>query len=161
MQKDELIQTARSLAQPSSSAALEYSRKREALAAEINGVMSKRQDLDALIGSGNLAMMEDNHRNHARFMESMFTAYDPAVLVSTVLWVFRAYRAHGFRLAYWPAQLDTWIEILRADLSEEAFKEIYPFYNWMLINQEAFTELSESWNSRTPRTSATSTPTPS
>ena len=143
MQKDELIRTARSLAQPSATAASEYSRKREALAAEINGVMSKRQDLDALIGPGNLAMMEDNHRNHARFMESMFAAYDPAVLVNTVLWVFRAYRSHGFRLAYWPAQLDTWVEILRTGLSEKAFKEIYPFYNWMLINQAAFTELSE------------------
>jgi len=28
--------------------------------------------------------------------------------------------------------------------SAETFREIYPFYNWMIVNQPAFTTLSDS-----------------
>jgi hypothetical protein len=42
-------------------------------------------------------------------MVSLFGDYHPEVLVETVLWVFRAYRSHGFKLTYWPAQLDMWV----------------------------------------------------
>jgi hypothetical protein len=45
-------------------------------------------------------------------------------------------------LTYWPAQLDIWVEILRRELSAEALTEVYPFYNWMIVNQPAFTLLS-------------------
>jgi hypothetical protein len=100
--------------------------------------MGARTDLDHLIGNENMAMMEDNHRNHARFMTSVFQVYQPVVLVETVLWVFRAYRSHGFQLTYWPAQLDQWVALLKVHLSPDAFQEIYPFYHWMLINQPTF-----------------------
>lgn len=143
MTKDELLATAALLPQPSKSAAEEYAAKGERLAAEMNRIMGARPDAAYMVG-GNLAMMEDNHRNHARFIESLFLAYNPAVLVDTVLWVFRAYRSHGFQLTYWPAQLDTWVEILRRELSEESMQEIYPFYHWMIINQPSFVMLSES-----------------
>ncbi|MEI7673143.1 MAG: hypothetical protein WCK00_13610, partial [Deltaproteobacteria bacterium] len=56
-----------------------------------------------------------------------------------------AYRSHGFQLTYWPAQLDTWVEILQRKLSTEALAEVYPFYNWMIVNQPAFTLLSDSF----------------
>jgi hypothetical protein len=78
-------------------------------------------------------------------MDSIFMIYSPAVLVDTVLWVFRAYRSHGFQLTYWPAQLDTWVEIFRQDLTEQTFSEIYPFYNWMIVNQPAFVALSDNF----------------
>lgn len=144
MTRESLIESARQLKQPSKTVRDEYSLKREYLATEINRIMGERPDVDYMIG-GNIAMMQDNHRNHARFMESLFFAFDPTVLVDTVLWVFRAYRSHGFQLTYWPAQLDTWVEILRRELSSEALAEVYPFYNWMIVNQPAFTLLSDGF----------------
>ncbi len=143
MTREELIQSAMKLKQPLKEIAEEYASKRDALAAEINRRMTAREDLVMLLGEGNQTMMEDNHRNHARFMESVFLGYNPVILVDTVLWVFRAYRSHGFRLAYWPAQLDTWVEILKQELSPTAFEQIYPFYNWMIINQPAFVSLTD------------------
>jgi len=143
MTTEDLILSASKLKQPTAEVAAEFSQKRDMLALKINEIFSKRNDIVSLIGENNISMMEDNHRNHARFLESVFTDYNPEVLVTTVLWVFRAYRTHGFHLSYWPAQLDTWVEIFKTELSKEAFAEIYPFYNWMIINQPAFANLSD------------------
>lgn len=138
MSKAALIASATALQQPSTQVAQEFEDKRELLAAEINRLMISRSDLNLLIGEGNTAMMEDNHRNHARFIASVFLDFQPPVLVETVLWVFRAYRSHGFHLTYWPAQLDQWVALFKTHLSPEAFKEIYPFYHWMIVNQPLF-----------------------
>jgi hypothetical protein len=142
MTREDLLKSASALTPPPSAAAEEYGRMRERLAAEINRIMTSRPDA-AFLSGGNLAMMEDNHRNHARFMASLFTAWDPGVLVDTVLWVFRAYRSHGFPLTYWPAQLDTWAETLKRELSAEGFRSIYPVYHWMIVHQPAFVALSD------------------
>lgn len=143
MTKDNLLETAQLLVQPPVRAADEYSAASEKMTAEINEIMSKRRDLDSLIGPGNSDMMFDNHRNHARFMESLFRNYRADVFVETVLWVFRAYRSHGFKLTYWPAQLDLWAEILKKNISSESCEHIYPFYRWMIINQPVFVKLSD------------------
>ncbi len=138
MTKETLLESAESLKQPSALSAKEFEEKSEILSAEMNRLMGSRSDLVQLIGDGNTAMMGDNHRNHARFMSSVFQHFQPVVLVETVLWVYRAYRSHGFHLTYWPAQLDQWVELFKGHLSPEAFQEIYPFYHWMIVNQPAF-----------------------
>lgn len=143
MNTKQLMETAAALNTLPAHTIKEYAEQRDAMAAKMNDIMRKRPDLMQLIGADNLSMMEDNHRNHARFMESLFKNYSAEVFVRTVLWVFRTYRAHGFSLAYWPAQLDTWIEVMKESLTPEAFQSIYPFYDWMLVNQSAFTELSD------------------
>jgi len=143
MKRENLIESAKSLKQPSIDSYNEFSAKLDIIISELNSLMLERKDLKNLIGEGNEKMMEDNHQNHARFMQSVFKHYIPEILVDTVLWVYRAYRSHGFNLTYWPAQLDTWIVIYKNQLSENTYKEIYPFYNWMLINQAAFVNLSD------------------
>ena len=145
MTKEELVATAAALPHPTPAAAHEYSEKRERLAAEINRIMGQRTDLEDLIGAGNHDMMEDNHRNHARFLTSLFQDFSPVVLVETVLWVFRAYRSHGFHLTYWPAQLDTWVEIFKKELTPATFENVYPVYHWMIIHQPAFVALSDQF----------------
>lgn len=143
MKKEDLLHSASLLHQPSAKALDEFSSKAETMARTINEHFAQRHDLESLIGKGNLDMMHDNHRNHLRFMMSLFSHYEPQVLVETVLWVFRAYRSHGFRLTYWPAQLDNWAVIFRKQLSPDVFDEIYPFYHWMIVNNPAFALLSD------------------
>lgn len=150
MTHEELVLEAKTLQQPSDDALREFADKRERLVAHFNAVFSTRADLVALIGEGNKAMMEDNHRNHARFMESIFRHYSAGVFVDTILWVFRAYRAHGFQLTYWPAQLASWLDLYREELQAETYREIEPFYDWMLIRQPAFVALSDTWLGSTP-----------
>ncbi len=145
MTKDELIISAKKLAQPASKTAEEYSEKRNHLVAQINQIMMARKDLKQLVGEGNEQMMEDNHSNHVQFMETVFQSYNPEVLVEMVLWVFRAYRSHGFQLTYWAAQLNAWTQILQEKLSPDAAQEILPFYQWMTVHIPIFTQLSESF----------------
>ena len=143
MTKSELIISAGKLQQPSTDTVLEYEEKREEFVSEMNEKMLSRSDLAMLVGEENKSMMEDNHINHARFMSSVFAEYQPEVLVETIIWVFRTYRSHGFNLAYWPAQLNQWIEIYKTNLSDKSYNEIYPFYNWIIENQSSFSELSD------------------
>jgi hypothetical protein len=143
MTRNELIEAAAALSPASREAAGEYRQKSEAMAAELNTLMGSRPDLETLIGGENRSMMEENHRNHARFISSLLISYSPDVFVHTVLWVFRAYRSHGFTLTYWPAQLDTWLQLFKKHLSQNSFTEIYPFYEFMLIHQPDFVDLSE------------------
>lgn len=145
MTREELVTEAKELKQLSTSALEEFSAKREQLVAKFNAQFATRPDLLNLIGEGNKEMMEDNHRNHARFLESIFGHHSAEVLVDTILWVFRAYRSHGFNLTYWPAQLDSWIELYRTELTPQTFSEIEPFYNWMIIRNPAFAMLSDAY----------------
>ena len=143
MDRSYLITTAKKLKQVSVKSATEYSSKKEALVASMNQQMENRPDLLNMVGAGNVEMMKDNHANHARFLESIFNQHSPEILTDTVLWVFRAYRSRNFSSTYWAAQLNTWIEIYKKELSPECFQEIYPYYNWMQINIPIFNKLAE------------------
>ena len=143
MDKEKLLRSASELKQPSSKAVAEFSSKADEMTNILNDRFTNRKDINQLIGEGNLDMMCDNHRNQMRFMISLFNDYNPGVFAETVLWVFRAYRSHGFNLTYWPAQLDNWVEIFKNELSKECFNEIYPFYNWMIINNPLFASISD------------------
>ncbi len=143
MKKEDLVKSASALKQPTAEAVEEFSTKAEAMINTLNDRLSRRDDIVQLIGEGNSDMMFDNHRNHIRFMISLFKAYDPVVFTETVLWVFRAYRSHGFKLTYWPAQLDTWVDVFNSELSRECFDQIYPFYDWMIVNNPIFAGISD------------------
>jgi len=143
MKRENLLSSAARLIQPSAESTEELCRKKDQMVATLNAHFLQRADLVQLIGEGNTEMMLENHRNHIRFMCSLLGEYSPEVLTDTVLWVFRAYRSHGFHLTYWPAQLDKWVEVMKNGLSPEAFGEIYPFYNWMIVNNPAFAAISD------------------
>ena len=104
--------------------------------------MESRSDLNLLIGENNFSMMKDNHANHVRFIHSILHNPNAEVLTETVLWVFRAYRNHGFSGSYWAAQLNAWIYILKNELSKESFEQIIPLYEWMQVNIPTFEKLS-------------------
>lgn len=141
--KDKLLASAQKLTSPSKKAREEFSAKIDILVATGNKQIAARPDLDKLIGAENHEMAENNNGNFARFMDSMFVEYDPATLVETVLWVFRAYRSHGFLTTYWAANLDIWLKMLEKELSEESFTTISPFYNWLIINIPIFVKLTD------------------
>ncbi len=143
MTKEELIASAHGLTPPAVLWMREFSEKREEIAAEVNRVMVARPDLEKLVGPDGKRMSEENNRNFSLFMESLMTHFQAEVLADTVLWVFRAYRAHGFQTIYWPANLNTWMETLKIQLSSEAFKAITPFYVWLITHIPAFVQLTD------------------
>ncbi len=143
MDKNQLLETARALKQVKRETAEEYSQKSDELISQINKRMLERAEIKNLVGEDNLSMMKDNHANHVRFIASILKNYNPEVFVDTVLWVFRAYRSHGFSTNYWASQLNTWIEILKEVLSGESYQEVYPYYEWMQVNIPVFVKLTD------------------
>lgn len=143
MDKSFLLETAIQLKQVSFASLEEYQKKTEQLIAKMNTLMLEKTDIEDLVGKNNLNMMKDNHANHVRFMVSVFKNYNPEVLVETILWVFRAYRSHGFTSNYWATQLNMWIYLLKKELTLGCYSEIYPFYEWMQINIPVFVKLSD------------------
>jgi len=143
MTRENLITTAGRLTAPPAAVATKFSEKRAEVAALVNQAMARRPDLEKLVGPDGKTMSEDNNRNFSLFMESLFQSFQPDVLVDTALWVFRAYRSHGFQPIYWPANLDTWVETLRRELSADAFAEVFPFYRWLIIHIPMFTALTD------------------
>ena len=143
MDKNYLLETAMQLKQVSVKTAEEYYKNAEKLIADMNILMGERPDIESLVGANNINMMKDNHANHVRFIASILKNYNHDVLVDTVLWVFRAYRSHGFTTNYWAAQLNTWIIIIKEVLTPESFVEVYPYYEWMQVNIPLFVKLSD------------------
>ena len=141
--KKKLMSTATSLVPPKKAAAERFQEKREMLTAECTLQFEERDDIDQLIGEHNLQMAKDNNRNFSRFMAAILADYEPELLVETVLWVFTAYRSHGFRTTYWAANLNIWVDVLKRHLPAEDYAEIYPFYNWLIIHIPIFVKLTD------------------
>lgn len=143
MDKKQLLETANQLKKVSEKTATEYNQKAEQITSKMNVLMQERKDLENLIGENNFEMMKDNNANHVRFIASILKNYNPTVLTDTILWVFRAYRSHGFMTNYWAAQLNSWIALLKKTLTPESYDEIYPYYEWILLNIPSFVTLSD------------------
>ncbi len=141
--KEKLRTSAKALKKPDSNAIMTFTNIRSNMALECSRRFEQRTDINQMIGDNNLDMARDNNRNFARFMESIFSDFEPELLVETVLWVFEAYRAHGFQTTYWAANLNIWVDTLRNHLDKKHFDEIYPFYNWLIINIPIFVKLTD------------------
>lgn len=142
MDRNELLKSAKLLTQVSAKAAEEFAQKADQLNSKINAMMLDRPDINTLVGADNITMMKDNHSNNVRFIASILKNNNPEVLVETVLWVFSAYRSHGFTSNYWAAQLNSWIIVLKETLTADSYAEVYPYYEWMQVNIPIFVIVS-------------------
>ncbi len=141
--KKELIKSASGLNSLDKPCLEEFKNKKDLILSAINKKMKERKDIKDLVTEKNLLMMEDNHSNHMRFMESIFAGFKAEIFVETILWVFRAYRSHGFKLTYWPALLNTINEIIQESLSKKCAESISAFYSWMIIHIPTFVNYTD------------------
>ncbi len=142
MNYEYLNTTAKKLPPVGNNAISEYHIKLESLVAAINMHMTSLENLQELIGKNNVAMMKNNHANHMLFIHSILKYPNSEVLVDTLLWVFKTYRSHGFSVNYWVEQINAWQDILKVQLSEEAYNQILPLYKWIQENIPLLEKLS-------------------
>ena len=144
MTRDRLLETARALPASAPGVLADYEANRGALVAAVDRALLARPDLDDLIGPGNRALMQDNHRNHAEFIAALLLRCDPQVLTDSVLWVFRTYRARGFRPAYWPVELAAWVSAGEVLLAADTRAALAPLYTWLRDHCRDFTALTDA-----------------
>ncbi len=141
---DNKLKTAKNIKAISEKALNEFIRNGEKIVAEVNNRMESRSDIVYLLGNeSNIQIMRDNHNYHLKFVITIFQSPSPQVLVDTISWVFRSYRARGFHPAYWNAQIDCWIEVFKSLLTQETFNEIIPLYDWFNTSIPDFTRESD------------------
>ncbi len=131
-------------------AALSYKQHLGEMVEKVNKRMSRRPELNLLIGGNPLSMMFDNHKNHAVFMSNVFSLNEYPLLLNTIPWVYRAYYGHGFSHAYFPAHLQTWREVLEETLEPEDAACLVALYDWIISRHEKFIRLSKQSVRRAP-----------
>jgi len=142
MTKENLLQSANSLPTVAPSVVTEYAEKQDQLVTEVNKIMLQHPNLNDLIGAGNIEVMKTNHSNHAKFVASILEQPNPELLVDSLLWVFRAYRSHGFQPDYFQIEIEAWLNVMPQVLSPETFTAVQPLYNWFLVNIPTFTKIT-------------------
>lgn len=144
MNRQQLIDDLERVPRPGPDEARAFAEAADGLAAALNRVMMARPDLDDLLPPERRAMMEENGRNLFRFMGAIAQAFDAEMLVDTVLWVVRTYRAHGFQPAYWPVNLDVVMAVMRENLDTGTSDALLPLFRWLAERMPDFMALSEA-----------------
>jgi methanogenic corrinoid protein MtbC1 len=140
---EQLLKEAEELPHVTPAAVQAYKHALEGMVDQVNRAMAARPDIQALIGYNPLTMMFDNHLNHARFMANVFRFRAMALLVKTVIWVYRAYHRHGFSYDYFPAELGAWQQAVQAHLDKTDNQAILDMYQWLIVHHGDMVRLAE------------------
>jgi MerR family transcriptional regulator, light-induced transcriptional regulator len=129
-----IILEAKNLPKIPAPSSLAYHNQRDALTDYVNANMTKKNDIDRLIGSNQLEMMYDNHRNHVNFMDNVFFLNNFELLARIIPWVYRAYSGHGFSFDYFPIVLGAWQEAISTLIDPALQPPLKQIYSWMIQN---------------------------
>jgi len=140
---EQLLQEAKALPTVDAAAVQAYRGATESMVEQVNRIMVLHPQVHRLIGYNPLKMMFDNHLNHARFMANVFRFHAMELLVKTVIWVYRAYRHHGFEYDYFPAELSAWQQAVQTHLDPASSQAILAVYHWMLDRHADMVRLSQ------------------
>jgi hypothetical protein len=142
--KEDLIELAGRITPPSRACSDKMTEQADVLASALNRRMMAREDLISLIGSGNEELMEANHANHFKYIASLASLYDATSMVETIMWVIRAYTAHGFSPQYWDVMLPEAIEVLQHHLPPDDFCQVKVMYDFISQHFEDFVNIAAS-----------------
>ena len=123
-------------------AAAAYEAARETMLPLVDRRLIEREDLQRLIGSNPIALMRLNHRNHAVFMTNVFHYSCYGLFAQVLVWVYRAYRHHGFAGEYFPVELAAWRAAVSECLAPPVAAEIDAVYAWMVERHEELMQLT-------------------
>lgn len=136
-----LRETAKITSVPFSSA-LEYSEKANLLTEEVDRALTAHPGIKKIIGQSTLAVMYDNHNNHAAFMTNIFKLNDYELMSRVIIWVYHAYHAQGFSFDYFPLAMKTWIKAIEVHLEPSKAAPMIDIYRWIIKNHELFIDAS-------------------
>ena len=126
----------------SAAAASAYEAERDTMLPLVDRKLIEREDLQRLIGNNPIALMRLNHSNHALFMANVFRYSCFGLFAQVLVWVYRAYRHHGFAGEYFPIELAAWRAAVSECLAPPVAAEIDAVYAWMLERHEELMQLA-------------------
>ncbi|MEG6586309.1 cobalamin B12-binding domain-containing protein [Dendrosporobacter sp. 1207_IL3150] len=139
-----LIEDIRSLPPVSNHAALQYELNHNDLRLCVSRNMEHRTDIKELIGFNELSAMQEFHLNHARFMVNVLHLNSFELLGRVFIWVYRAYRSHGYSYEYFPIALSAWKDAINHHIEAESAAEIIAVYDWLIKKHDIIINIVES-----------------
>lgn len=137
-----------SFRRPPPEAVAEYEDNEREIIESVNRRMLAREDFYSLIGESPLETVLENHENHFGTIAEVLSSGRFDLLVANVPWVYRSYSARGVAPDYFAALFSTFRDVLSEVLSEEASREIVPFYDKLFESHAAMVEYSLGPDSR-------------
>ncbi|MDZ7723775.1 MAG: hypothetical protein U5R06_13460 [candidate division KSB1 bacterium] len=113
----------------------------------VNESMSNRSDISELIGMSSTEMMQDNHRNSARFILTSVSIGDFRKLKDTMPWVYATYHNHGFSYQYFAIVFETWIQAVHKFIDPPLSEKYAAIYEWLSEHHKDWIELSQHYTS--------------
>ncbi|MFO7832461.1 MAG: cobalamin-dependent protein [Desulfuromonadaceae bacterium] len=139
---DSLVTHAQQLPQIPVAAISAYHQHTPEICASVDATLSRREDINTLVGNNPLQVMYENHKHHAAFMTSVFSTANYELLARTLPWVYQVYSSKKFLFDYFPLELEAWIHAVRTSLSSEEAENICTVYTWMLNQHEGIVKLA-------------------
>lgn len=139
-----IFEQAQSLPRISLEAAIQYQDHMEDLREQVDQELSGHPEILSLLGRSPLEVMLVNHKNHVRFMATVFRLNTFNLLPRTVVWVYRAYHHRAFSYDYFPIELTAWKKAVSEKLESPAAAQINRIYEWLIDHHADFVELAES-----------------
>lgn len=140
---EKIIAEAKELPAVSFEAAKKYSEKKEILIAQVNEELKKDPLINQILGKGTLELMFENHANHANFMANVFRFNQFELLVKTIPWVYRSYKARGFSYDYFLVALQAWSKAVEDHLDNDHVQMINRIYTWMLAKHQEMIKIAQ------------------
>lgn len=112
-------------------AARAYDEKQAELAGFVDRQMETLASIRYLTGHNPAALLQENNRNHARFMAAVFKLNRFELLLRIVPWTYRISRSRGFNLDFFPAIFGVWCDAVAALLEPAHAEPILIVYRWM------------------------------
>ncbi|MFW6414168.1 MAG: cobalamin B12-binding domain-containing protein [Verrucomicrobiota bacterium] len=131
----------------------EYLARIPELAQIVDNLVLNRPDVNRIVGACPVDAVTANHRNHARFMGTVFKLGLPRMLAAVIPWAYRVYLNHGVCERYFQEELQGWKQALANNLPTETAKPLQDIYTWMLDQHERMLQLAREMRDIGPQIS--------
>lgn len=127
-------------------AAAEYERNQEELISEFSSLISQQDKEGHIQALENITSEEliVIHRDHTRYMSSIFKLNYAEIFLSTLPWIYRISKFRGIPLDYFMKVYEGWIEVINKHLEPHLAKPLVDVYQWLIDNHELIVRVSES-----------------
>jgi len=128
----------------SASAAGEYAQWQYSIQNTVSEALAKYDSIHDLTGNCPPEVLVDIQRQHTLFFSCVFQLNNYHLLARMLVWMYRAYHAHGFSYDYFIQAFSEWRKAVALHMSQPQAEEIDRVYQWIARHHSELVQLAES-----------------
>ena len=64
--------------------------------------------------------------------------------MKTAIKAFCVYPVVGFQFGYWPANIDNQVQVLKEEIPEPVYSEVYPFFDRLIVHIPVSVQMNDT-----------------